>query len=106
MPGAIAGLALIDTGAAQTCFDAQIAEDAQLPLVGTATMSSATEHAVQVPVFAGQLIVAGNINIDVEHGMGANLSGLPGVIALLGRDVLAMCVLVYNGTDGSVSLSI
>ena len=31
---------------------------------------------------------------------------MPGVIALLGRDVLAMCVLVYNGTDGSVSLSI
>lgn len=69
-------------------------------------MTSATDHAVEVPVFAGQIIVAGSININVEQGMGANLTGFPGLLALLGRDVLSVGVLVYNGTDGSVSLSV
>lgn len=69
-------------------------------------MASATDHAVEVPVFAGQIIVAGSININVEQGMGANLTGFPGLLALLGRDVLSVGVLVYNGTDGSVSLSV
>ena len=106
MPPAMTGIALIDTGASQTCFDEQFARQAGLPIVGTGTMTSATDHAVQVPVFAGQIIVAGNININVEQGMGANLTGIPGLLALLGRDVLSLGVLVYNGTDGSVSLSI
>ena len=69
-------------------------------------MASATDHAVEVPVFAGQLLLAGGININVEQGMGATLSGIPGVIALIGRDLLRSAVLVYNGTDGSVSLSV
>lgn len=37
--------------------------------------------------------------------MGANLDG-QNLIALIGRDVLQAAVLVYNGTDGAVSLSI
>jgi len=71
-------------------------------------MASATDHAVEVPVFAGQLLLAGGggININVEQGMGATLSGIPDVIALIGRDWLQSAVLVYNGTDGSVSLSV
>ena len=106
LPPVVAGLALIDTGASQTCFDQDAASQAKLPVVGAAAMASATDHAVEVPVFAGQLLLAGGININVEQGMGARLSGMPGVIALIGRDLLQSAVLVYNGTDGSVSLSV
>ena len=106
LPPVVAGLALSDTGASQTCIDQNAASQAQLPVVGAAAMASATDHAVEVPVFAGQLLLAGGININVEQGMGAKLSGIPGVIALIGRDLLQSAVLVYNGTDGSVSLSV
>ena len=36
---------------------------------------------------------------------GQDLAGKP-IIALIGRDVLARCVFVYNGAMGSFSLSI
>ena len=48
---------------------------------------------------------AASITISVNRAFGANLA-IQGLIALIGRDLLAQCVLVYNGLDGSFSLSI
>ena len=45
------------------------------------------------------------IDINLEYALGANLGG-QNLIALIGRDLLQSAVLVYNGTDGTVSLSI
>ena len=104
VPDPIHGLALIDTGASNTCFDQQAALKAGLPVVDGAMMASASHAKQDVPVFAGKLVIP-EFNIDTEFALGANLGG-QNLIALIGRDVLQSAVLVYNGTDGTVSLSI
>ena len=105
-PDPISGLALIDTGASVTCVDSVAARQAGLALVDTGTMSSATHANEIVPVFAGGLVIeAASITVNVNRAVGANLAS-QNLIALIGRDVLAKCMLVYNGLDGSFSLSI
>ena len=104
-PHAIQGLALIDTGASITCVDQQVATDAGLPVVDTAAMTSASHAKHEVPVFAGKLVIPEFTNINTEYALGATLDG-QNLIALIGRDLLQAAVLVYNGTEGTVSLSI
>ena len=58
----------------------------------------------KVPVYSGQLDIAGFTCIKAETALGVKLE-TPGLIALIGRDVLANCILVYNGPENSVSLS-
>ena len=96
--------ALIDTGASNTCFDQQAALNAGLPVIDMGMMASASHAEQDVPVFAGKLVIP-EFNIDTEYALGANLDGQH-LIALIGRDLLQSAVLVYNGTDGTVSLSI
>ena len=105
VPDAINGFALIDTGASTTCIDQNAAEGAGLPVIDKAMMSSASHARHEVPVYGGKLEITGLGDGDLEYAMDANLDGL-NLIALVGRDLLQMAVLVCNGTDGSFSLSI
>jgi len=105
VPDAVHGLALIDTGASNTCFDQQAALNAGLPVMDMGMMTSASHTKQDVPVFAGRLVIPEFTSIDTEYALGANLGG-QNLIALIGRDLLQSAVLVYNGTDGTVSLSI
>ena len=106
LPPSLSGRALIDTGATMTCVDADAARRAGLAQVDSGTMTSATHANEKVPIFAGRLIMdAASITVNANRAIGANLSP-QGLIALIGRDLLAQCVLVYNGLDGSFSLSI
>ena len=69
-------------------------------------MSSATHVDEIVPIYAGKIEILGiSINVNVLKAYGANLES-QGLVALIGRDLLAKCVLVYNGPDSSFSLSI
>lgn len=103
-PAPVAGNVLIDTGASTTCLDAGAAQRAGLPIVGNGKMNSATHDNHAVPLFAGMLRLTNFGDLPVENAMGANL-GNQGIIALLGRDVLRNCILVYNGIGGSVTLA-
>ena len=105
VPTAINGFALIDTGADKTCVDRATADRAGLPVVGKATMHSASHADHEVPVYNGKLSIPGIDDIELEYAMGANLES-QNLIALIGRDFLQAAVLVYNGTAGTVSLSI
>lgn len=105
LPEPVTGFALIDTGATRSCFDESAARKAGMPIRGTAKMASASHPEHDVPVFSGKMIL-GNLSIDVDSGMGVNLSGFPELVALIGRDLLANSILVYNGPDGSVSLAL
>lgn len=106
LPETVSGLAMIDTGATSTCFDQDSARAAGLPVVGTAKMSSTTHADQEMPVFAGKMMIAGQIVIDVDRGMGANLSSFDGLVALIGRDLLSSAVFTYNGPDGSICIAI
>ena len=72
-------------------------------MVGNATVASVTGRK-EVPVYAGQLEVAGFTNIAAEAALGTKLEA-HGLVALTGRDVLAKCVLVYNGPESAFTLS-
>lgn len=104
-PNPVTGVALIDTGAHSTCFDREAAKQAKLAMVGSAPMASATHANEIVSVYAGQLSIPGLGEVRTTRAFGANL--VPqGLIALIGRDALMSCVLVYNGIDGSFSISL
>ena len=102
-PAASNGFALIDTGA--TCVDRATADGAGLPVIGKAMMHTASHANHEVPVYSGKLSIPSFGDVELEYAMGANLDG-QNLIALIGHDVLQAAVLVYNGTDGTVSLSI
>ena len=106
IPQPVSGFALIDTGASNTCVDRDAAERAGLAIVDSGPMTSATHEAEIVPIYAGKLDIAGLPNNVITHrAYGANLAS-QGLIALIGRDALKSCVLIYNGPDGSFSLSL
>ena len=68
-------------------------------------MASASHAQHEVPVYSAKLVIPQFSAIDVAYAMGANLDGM-NLVALVGRDLLQTAVLVYNGTDGSIALSI
>lgn len=106
LPAPVVGWALIDTGAHSTCVDRKTALQAGLAVVDSAPMTSATHAHEIVPIFAGQLDITGiPQNVEIKRAYGANLVA-QGLVALIGRDLLAKCILVYNGPDGSFSLSL
>lgn len=95
---------MIDTGATRTCFDEASARKAGFPIIGAATMASATHMEHEVPVFTGR-IVMGSFNINVGRGLGANLVAFDGLVALIGRGLLQTALLTYNGPEGSIALA-
>lgn len=103
----IDGWGIIDTGATRTAVDDASARLAKLPSVGRSE-SVSVNGTREVRTYAGGVVIKGN---GVSIGIGSNeMQGLDlkrlGIIALIGRDLLSAGVLVYNGTDGSFSLSI
>ena len=106
VPAPVVGYALVDTGASSTCFDKNAADKAGLPIVDSGPMHSATHANETVPIYAGSLTIQGaNINLLAHRAYGVNLAAQD-LIALIGRDVLSKCILVYNGSDSSFSISI
>lgn len=105
IPAPVAGHALIDTGASSTCIDQTAATKAGLAVVGSGPMHSATHADEIVPIYAGLMNIHGLSNVETRSAYGVNLAP-QGLIALIGRDVLSKCILVYNGIDDSFSLSL
>ena len=106
LPAPVSGLALIDTGASVTCVDQDAANQLQLPAIDVVQVASASHAAVDQNVYPIQVEVVGlPITVNAPRAIGAALAA-QGILVLLGRDVLQHCVLVYNGTAGSISLSI
>ena len=104
-PSPVHGWALIDTGATATCVDRTAAEKAGLAVVDSGPMSSATHPNEIVPIYAGQLMIRGLCSVNINRAYGAVLE-TQGLVALIGRDILSNCQLVYDGHDGSFTLAI
>jgi predicted aspartyl protease len=103
----VTGSALIDTGAGITCIDIDAATQLGAPIIDYVNMTSASHAGNVQPVYPVQLQIPGSpINISAPRAVGFPLAASQGIIALIGRDVLQSCVLVYNGTAGSISLSV
>jgi hypothetical protein len=119
IPQPVSVVALLDTGAERTCVDPSVVTRLGLPVSGTG-LSLAPGVGTGVPALGGS-----TVNFSYEAGLiilrpvtkpPSNLvipellvDELPlaafGTEAVIGRDVLADCVLVYNGPAGSATLA-
>ena len=101
----VEGILLVDTGALATCVDQTAATEAGLQVVDSGPISSATHVDQVVPIYTGIIEFVGTgISINFNRAYGVNLHE-QGKIALLGRDILRSSNLIYNGTDGTYSLT-
>ncbi|MBI4602456.1 MAG: hypothetical protein HY721_10905 [Planctomycetes bacterium] len=109
VPQPVTGLALIDTGASRTCVDGVAITGLGVNPIGT-TLSATAAGAKQQSLYPARLRFPGTaIDIEFNSILGADLSGQSvggrKIIALVGRDILSRCLLVYNGPGGFYALS-
>lgn len=119
IPQPVVVVALIDTGAERCCIDPGVAFRAGLPF-RAAGLTNAPGVGAGPPVLGGAVLTASyEAGIAVVHPSGNArddfvvphliIDTLPlsafGIEAVIGRDVLAACVLVYNGPTGSATLA-
>jgi len=106
VPAPVVGLALIDTGASVTCIDDAVAQSLGLPVVDVAQMTSASHTATEVNIYPAFMQILGvSLSFNVDRAMGANLAS-QGLIALIGRDLLQIATLHYDGPAGNISLAL
>jgi len=113
IPTPEAGLALIDTGASSTCVHEPVLLRLGLNAIGN-VMSGTAAGQVQHNRYPARLEFPGE-GIDREFASvtGVDLSGqvislstgIHPIIALIGRDLMADWILIYNGHVGLVSIS-
>jgi predicted aspartyl protease len=110
IPAPISGFGLIDTGATRSCVDSQVISNLGVNPIGIVNLGTArgrSQHHLYPAKFNFPAI-----NFEVEFGsvVGVDLRGQGAgntrIIALIGRDVLSRCILIYHGTKGSFSLAL
>ena len=112
VPDAVAVRALVDTGASCTCIDPSalaslaITPTGSVPIhtpstgAGAATMD---QYDVSI-VILGSSTSAPPLYLPVIPVVASALQA-QGIQALIGRDILQQCVLVYNGSQGFFTLA-
>lgn len=96
-------LALIDTGASHTSINQTIVDTLGLLPGDVQTFYTANGPADQLLYDLGIVLPISAPNIISVQAPCADLDGQP-FQALIGRDVLGMCTLFYNGPDNSYTL--
>jgi predicted aspartyl protease len=106
VPTPKSGWALIDTGASVTCVDDQAAQELNLPVIDVVPMCSASHAQTQQNVYPVQITIpALGFNLQAPRAVGAALAA-QGLLLLIGRDVLQICTLFYNGPAGQITIAI
>lgn len=99
-------LALIDTGATQSCIDEALAQQLQLPLVNQQSAAGVGGvHVLNVYLAYIALPLLGHLQAGLFIGAQLAAGGMAHR-ALIGRTLLADTLLVYDGRTGSVKLAI
>lgn len=105
IPNCIRGDALVDTGASITCVDLLLIKSLGLQPISSGQVLTPQGSAIQ-GIYPVKIVFAGtSIAFNLNAVMGSDLSG-QNIVALIGRDILSYCVIVYNGAFGNFSLSI
>ena len=105
MPTPITTVALIDTGASATVIQSGIAQQLNLQPVGAVQINTPSHAGIACPVYAIQVVIPGVLLQFEITAIEAPLQG-QGIGALLGRDILASCVLIYQGWVNSFTLAV
>jgi hypothetical protein len=110
LPSPITGAALIDTGATRSCVHGPVMRTLGVNPIGVVTSGTAAGAVPHYLFPAHFLFPAARIDIDFTAVVGVDLTGqmINGqqFIALIGRDVLAVGIFVYNGPMGAFSFAI
>lgn len=117
LPQPLTVVALIDTGAERTCVDPSVVRRLSLP-VANSGFSASPGVAVGPAIFGGAsfgftyeagLVILHPITKPpsnlVVHELEVDELPLSAFGIVIGRDVLASCVLVYNGPTASATLA-
>ena len=98
-------LALVDTGATESCIDATLAEDLNLPMVDSHDLAGIGGF-TKVNVYLAQIYIPSLLTTIYGEAGGVHLSesGQP-FSALIGRDFLRHFSMNYDGPIGSVIIS-
>lgn len=113
IPNPVGGLALIDTGATTSCVNEGVFQQLGVQPVGVRTLGHAAGKATR-STYAARLTFPGTPlpSMDFSEMIGVDLAGqLPAatsfgtMIALIGRDILARCVMFYNGSEGRFTIA-
>lgn len=99
IPSPKIGFALIDTGCSITSIDDATISSLGVNPVGVRPVGTASGGHDANLYPAHVKFPDTKIEIDYNSVLSAKLVG-QGIIALIGRDILSECVLVYNGTTG------
>jgi predicted aspartyl protease len=106
VPAPVVGNALIDTGAVSTCIDEDAAQKLQLPVINVVNLASTSHPSTKANVYPVKFQITGlPINFNAPMSIGAPLA-VQGLVALIGRDVLQHCTLIYSGGLSQISLCI
>ncbi|HWO56414.1 MAG TPA: hypothetical protein VNN55_02485 [bacterium] len=106
IPPSVNGIALVDTGASLCCVDSAVVTQLGVLPVGLQKVStpSGTEDQLVYPVLIncaeGPFFFNTNTALASDH-----LLKNQGIIALLGRDLLAHTILIYDGRRGSFTIA-
>ena len=97
--------ALVDTGAAATCIDADLAARLGLPVVNQQRVASPL-GAGNLYIHLAQLILPGMDSPFYGEFLGAHLAaGRQPHSILIGRDFLRHFIMSYNGITGAVTIA-
>jgi hypothetical protein len=113
IPRPVTGLALIDTGATRSAVDDTIIQALGVQPIGVVNVGTAAGFQQQY-LYSAKFSFPGTGLPSMEFAQltGVHLSGhvVPHVnrplIALIGRDILSRCVLIYNGPNASIALAL
>ena len=98
--------ALIDTGAAESCIDEELAQQLQLPLINTTVRSGISGSVTLNTYLAHITIPAFGVHRDYGKFTGVHLqAGDQYHRALIGRKLLDDILLIYDGLTGLVRLA-
>ena len=106
IPAPIPGQALLDTGASISAIDSNAVVNLGINPIGVTSVYT-SGGVVQQNIYPIRFVfpAIGMLTIDFNAVIGSDLQP-QGIIALVGRDVLSHCLLVYNGPAGMCSVSI
>lgn len=98
-------LALIDTGAVESCIDDALAQQLQLPLVNQQQASGVGGiHTLNVYLAFIAMPLLATVQAGTFIGAQLSTGGQPH-LALIGRTLLSDTLLIYDGRSGSVKLA-
>lgn len=108
IPNPVTGFALVDTGASITAVDVSAVTSLNItPVAFTEVHTPSTETPVIQALYPVSFSFVGSGLPPLQYNsvLGSPLAA-QGIIALIGRDILANCILIYNGKLGHFSLSL